>query len=844
MVFSGCKIDSLKPQKEKYFSTFLIALATAIAFFVPYIIMSEGYFTFAGDFNAEQISFYQLCHKAVKDGDIFWNWNTGLGGSFIGSYGLYLLGSPFFWLTIPFPNWLVPYLMGPILILKFSLSALTAYFYIRRFTRTPLAARLGGLLYAFSGFSICSFSEINFHEAMIFFPLLLLSLELLITENKRMVFAVAVAVCAISNFYFFFGMLVFLSIYFFVRLFSGAITIKFSRFLIIVLETILGTSLAAFLILPTVVSLINTANLSNVLLGQDTIIYKDTQTYTNILWSFLFPISSTENLTPVSWLPLFSTVGVLGFFANQKKTWLKIIIALCILIAFVPILNSVFYGFNESYSSHWFYMPILMLCLATATTAEDSIVNWSPSYRWVLTLTVILTALIGFFPQNKSNGEVVLGLYNKENGYSFWITSLVATISLIILGLVLKSSRKNNKAFLRNATIFVSIIAVIFGNLYIALNRFNVQDSKENVIDSLIEADVKLPDNEEYRVDVYDGTDNTSMYLGLNDITAKHSITNSSIKEFYDYVGEDDGTDAELRALLSVKYLLNPKHSNSFIDKETHATKMVDYQYIKTEDNYYIYENKNYIPYGFSYDYYMSYDYCNSLPQNQRSAAMLKAILLNSEQIREYGSMMKNLENFSSYNYADYTYTDKELAKNCENLKETSATEFKINNNGFTATVERREKNLVFFSVPYDKGWNAYVNGNLVKIEKVNAGFMAVLVPEGINDIQFIYNPPYLVTGLIITGGTAVLTLIYLIIWFILSKRIADNNIYPEGNELLRLWGAQEMREEEEAEIPDKEPYFPRRSILDDDISTEIPHIEPKFNGGFEINKDLFKDDE
>lgn len=231
MNFSSAKAMLIRGQKEKRLSTFLIALLVAAALFAPYMIMSEGYFIFYGDFNVQQIPFYQECHRAIRSGEIFWNWNTDLGANFIGSYSFYLLGSPFFWLTLPFPNSFVPYLMGPLLILKFALAALTGYMYIRRFTRTSDAARLGGILYAFSGFSVYNVFFNHFHEAIIFFPLLLLSMELLLTENKRGYFALAVFICALSNYFFFFGMVVFSVIYYIVRLCSGAIKFRFKSFL-------------------------------------------------------------------------------------------------------------------------------------------------------------------------------------------------------------------------------------------------------------------------------------------------------------------------------------------------------------------------------------------------------------------------------------------------------------------------------------------------------------------------------------------------------------------------------------------------------------------------------------
>ena len=178
MRFSELKKQTLGRNKGKGLSTFLLALLTAAAFFVPFIIKDSGYFLFYGDFNVQQIPFYKHCHEMLRSGNIGWDFGTDLGVNFIGSYSFYTIGSPFFWLTLPFPTDFVPYLIGPLLILKFACSALTGYLFINRFTRTPEAARIGGLLYAFSGFAVYNIFFNHFHEAIVFFPLLLLSVEL------------------------------------------------------------------------------------------------------------------------------------------------------------------------------------------------------------------------------------------------------------------------------------------------------------------------------------------------------------------------------------------------------------------------------------------------------------------------------------------------------------------------------------------------------------------------------------------------------------------------------------------------------------------------------------------
>ena len=871
MNFSCLKHTALRPQKEKYLSTFIIALITASALFVPYMIMGEGYFIFYGDFNVQMIPFYKEAHKAIKAGNIFWNWNTDLGANFIGSYSYYLLGSPFFWLTIPFPNWMVPYFMGPLLILKFACAAFTAYCYIRRFTRTPQAARLGGLLYAFSGFSVYNIFFNMFHEAIIVFPLLLLSLELLITENRRFIFALTVALCAVTNYFFFFGMVVFTVIYFFVRLFSGAIKVKISRFFVLVFEAVLGLALAAFLLLPSILAILGNSRISEVLLGWNAIMYGKEQIYANIMECFFFPpdIPARPVFFPGAnvkwsslggWLPLFSMVGVFVWFSQRKNHWLKRVLGISIFMAMVPILNSVFYAFNTAYYARWFYMPILLMCLATVSLTEDSTVKWSIGYKWVLGITAAVTLVIGFFPQKDTeNDKLIFGLYSQSDDgmytFRFWVTCAIAILSLVILGMLLKLIKTDRKAFYRGATVCVCIISAVYGNFFIACGRSHSYDIKEIMIDKLIEGEVDLEDDSNFRVDVYDGVDNTSMYLGLPGINAFHSVVPGSIMSFYDYIGVErsvasrpDTDVAAIRPLLSVKYLLNRKDGDSFLDDDN-ETLMPDYEYVKTSGGYYIYENKNYIPYGFSYDYYMSYEFCDSYSKSDRASLMLKAVLLTDEQIKKYSYLLDNLENLElpPYYYEEegtsLSLTDEAMAYDCEQLRETSADLFEIDNDGFTAKVTRDKDNLVFFSVPYDDGWTAYVNGKEAEIENVNVGFMAVKVGTGESEIRFVYRTPGLVNGLLITGGACIVLLLYILIWTIYKKNHSPDNCYPEGEQLIKEWRRQD-REDALKILSERFPENPKESILDDNSDINIPHIENGFDGGFKIDSDILENDE
>ena len=267
--------------KHGYVQIFGIGLITSLLLFLPFLIMDGGYFFYYGDFNVQQIPFYLHAHDAVRSGWTGWDWLTDLGASFVGSYSFYLLGSPFFWLTIPFPSEAVPYLMAPLLMLKFALTSVTGYAYIRRFTCREETAMFCGLMYAFSGFNLYNIFFNHFNEAVLFFPLLLIAMEELMLNHCRGGFALAAAACALVNYYFFFGEVLFCIVYFLLRARDYRLTLK--KFGLLALEAVLGVLLAGVLLLPSFWAVIDNPRTESYLTGFDTLFYKDVQRYGLIL---------------------------------------------------------------------------------------------------------------------------------------------------------------------------------------------------------------------------------------------------------------------------------------------------------------------------------------------------------------------------------------------------------------------------------------------------------------------------------------------------------------------------------------------------------------------------------
>ena len=531
---------------------FWIAFATAFLFFIPFILFDNGYFLFYGDFNVQQVPFYQMCHDAVRSGNLGWSWTTDLGANFIGSYTFYLLGSPFFWLTIPFPSEAVPYLMGPLLILKFACASATGAHYIRRYVTRGDAAVLGGLLYAFSGFSVYNIFFNHFHEAIVFFPLMLWALDEYIATRRRGVFAFTVFLCCFVNYYFFVGQVTFTLIYFFLRLFTRSFKLNLRDFLLLFCEAVVGVLMSCVLLVPTILAVVQNPRVDNPPNGWSALLYGWNQRYIHILECFFFPpdIPARPNFTPDSeakwaslgaWLPLFSMTGVLGFLHRRGRHWLKTFLPILFLMAFVPILNSSFQLFNSSYYARWYYMLTLMMSLATVLAVDTPHTDWLRALRRTCGITLGIALPIGLMWEKTTEADgtetITFGL--EDYPTRFWSYVAIALLSLLLLAILLKWIRRGKRRFLRYAIRGTMLITVVYAVFFIALGKTQSDDTHKHIIPYCLNGgeDISLPDTKNCRVDVFDGMDNQAMFWQIPTIQAFHSIVPGSVMEFYPPIG-------------------------------------------------------------------------------------------------------------------------------------------------------------------------------------------------------------------------------------------------------------------------------------------------------------------
>lgn len=800
---------------------FLLALLTAAIIFIPFIIWDKGYFFFFGDFNVQQIPFYKLAHEAVRKGDLFWNWHTDLGANFIGSYSFYLLGSPFFWLTLPFPTSFVPHLMAPLLILKHACASFTACLYLKRFVRRKEFAVIGALLYAFSGYAVYNVFFNHFHEAIIFFPLLLVGLEELMVNNRRGVFALAVAANAFVNYWFFIGEVVFTLLYFFVRAFSPEWRITFRKFFRTALEAVIGLLIAMALFLPSVMAIMGNprTGASELLNGWNLWLYWHNQLYPAIVSSAFFPpdLPSRPNLFPdrgakwaslSAWLPMISMCGVLAYL-KSRRDWLRRILLVSFLFALVPVLNSAFILFNNSYYARWYYMPLLLMALASVRALETPGIDLKKGMVLTGGFTLAVTVILAVTPREEDD-SLVIGLTKYPERFA--AVAATALLGLAAFIMIWKAVR-GRPVYSRYLTVALCVVSVTYSVTFIAMGKAHSDDTdfiRDVALDGRYQ--LELDDSRFARSDLYDSMDNLGMYWHLPNLQAFHSIVPTSLMEFYPKVGVKRDVSSkpetkyyQLRSFLSTRWFFVKE------EEEDQEDLMPGWELVSNQMGYNVYENQYWIPMGFTYDYYITVRDFEEIAQDRRAAALLRVLVLKDEAAERHGDILEHMEpaHYESLTESDY-YTD------CNNRRETAATRFDIDSRGFTSEITLPRENLVFYSVPYDKGWSATVNGRPVQIEKVDVGFMAVRAPAGNNVIRFTYTTPGLYAGLVLSLGG----LLSLAAYLLLSRRFLRPEPPAQGFDSAYM------------ALPDVEPEpfdaAPEAPFGDEPELPELPELPPE----------------
>jgi uncharacterized membrane protein YfhO len=765
---------------------------------IPVMMCEEGYFIYYGDFNAQQIPFYNLANDAVRSGQFGWNWYTDLGSDLLTSYSFYLSASPFFWLTVLLPRFAVTYAIPVLLAVKHGFASLTAYAYIRRFVRSKEAALVGALLYAFSGFQVFNLFFNHFQDVTALFPLMLIAMEENINNRRRGWFAVIVAVMAALNYYFFTGEVVFLFAYFFMRLPCRDFRATWGRFLGLLFEAFIGTCIACVVLLPSALAILGNYRVNERLWGADWLFFREPSRVIRVIQTFFMPSDAPArpNLfksegarwsSVGGYFPLFSVLGIIAFVRTHRKHWAVRLSVFCIVCSFVPILNSMFYTFNAAYYARWFFMPILIFAMMTAVSLDDEQADFRPAVKLTAAVLVIFGA-ISFIPESK-DGKLSWFSLPQDFAY-FWVQFFIAAACLIYAVYLLK---RRKKGF---ACGWLSVISTCLASLVCVLAVVIYGAATPKDANTYINAAVRgkkyvceqVSEDNFFRADISENCDNYPMLWGLPSMRCFQSVVSTSIMDFYDSIGVQrdvasraDITHYTLRGLLSVKYYYREiKTGYTYADLKAGTADQTDiknenneieaakvditeylpgFEYVRSDPYFEVYETTLYVPMGFGYSEYVSEETTESMAKSSREKLLMRALVLSDEQIAKYGDILTELPNESAVGLNKFDYE-----RFCLQKRQNCADRFSCDSYGFSADITLKKPELVFFSVPYSKGWTAEVNGKPADVERVSYGFMAVRADEGANEIVFRYRTPGLFAGATVSLAAVLILAVYLLV--------------------------------------------------------------------------------
>ena len=657
--------------------TILFIIIVGIIFSIFFI--NDKTFIWQADGLKQHFIILKDFHEAIREfisnpsnGLDLFSWEMGLGMDVIGQYSYYVLGDSFAYLSLLFPTQYLEIVYSCLIILRLYFIGIAfiqyaKYHHANNHQNSQKNILLGAILYTFSSFAL--FAGVRhpyFLNAMILFPFLLLGVDKLLKENKKVFLTVWVAISAISNYYFFYMHTIMLIIYAIIQYFceyrKEGIKHFFRKLGSGIFIYIIGILIASIILLPTIYAFLNSART-----GEDAICQYSLDYYKSLFSINLFTVYGDNwSYIGVSSIILVMLPVLLMRRKQYKVYFTYLIVATLFLI--IPILGSFMNGFSFP-NNRWSFIYAFILSYIV-TLCLDS--HYSKKEIKAMNLIMILYTAIA-----------VIGILccKIESTYVIYLVQII--LAFFMLGCIWYQNNdkvdetslehvKKNKMSLNNKihkvypwqeklyknrftiAIFslsiISIILMAFG-LYSSYDR---NYAKEFIAEGQTEEKLatQLGKNESYAKNIQNilQTDhsfyriakiphhvqNLSIYYGYSSTECFLSIGNQYVYnlnlELADYQHSTTscirglGDRTKITTLLGTKYyVVDEKNENN-----------IPYGYLlkDEQDGVKTYENQYALPIGVVYTQYMIREAYESLSPLEKEDALLKVAVVDEQDIQ------------------------------------------------------------------------------------------------------------------------------------------------------------------------------------------------------------------
>ncbi len=812
--------------KIVYILAFIIPMVILIAIYFARGIFPFGDSTYLrSDMYHQYLPFYSELWNKIHDHTGFtYSWNIGLGINFTALYAYYL-SSPVNWLIFLFPHKYLIEVMNVIIILKISAASVTFTYYIcKRFNTEKIYVSVFGMFYALSGYLAAYSWNIMWLDCVLLLPLIFLGLERLVREKKCFLYCLTLALAILSNYYISIMICITMVIYFvflIIRYSKGNLKWYLITFKNFAAFSLLAGGLAAVLLIPVMYALGYTVS-SNITFP------KAFTEYFPILQMLARHLMNVETHLALEHHPniycgvavfLLIPLYIMNKKINTREKVGKIIILLIFLVAFnMNVFNFIWHGFHYPNSlpcrQSFIYIFILL------TMCYDAIKDIKFYSRSELTAS--LWTAIGFL--------LLCDQFFTEDVIDFKIIYISGFfIALYMLLMYFYRSRRIPYMLFLFLFFTSTILECALNYEETALGTTNrtyyLEDNED--ITLLLETAKNLSDTF-YRVEKYSGvrTKNDAAWHDYQSVSTFSSTANGGLSRLYGYLGMENSTNAYSyngatflsSALLGVKYVLSD-------------TQMIEndlLSYVASSGERYLYQNNYVLPLGFMVPatFPVEWDMKNTNPFSVQNSFLQTAcgvenvfVQLNTESltsssvrinpgrtqqiyVRVLNNNLDNVnvyinDNSKSYNIKHNHLIDLGVLNATDEIRVTSndmettlsVQAYTINQTAFIDALNRLNKcgfeitdfhntrikgtitaendGYMLMSVPYDRGWKIYVDGELIEQSSIENALTLIELTAGTHTISMKYTPEGLKLGMAITINCGII----FVALYVLSNR-------------------------------------------------------------------------
>ena len=768
------------------------------------------------DLKSQYVSLFNYFKNFLHgNASIFYSFNNTLGGNMFGTYAYYL-SSPLNFLLVFSSTKNIPNFMFLIILIKIGLSGLFMNIFLNHKKSNYFYSLIFSCFYALMAYNVSYYFNLMWLDCVYMAPLVLYGVDNILKDNNGKLYIVALSLTIIFNFYIAYMVCIFIVIYFLYELFLNyEFKDKIRNIKTLFICSFISLLISSFILVPTI---INMGNIMRSPVGDS--MFAKGDIFNNFLVGlsklYMLPQNSDNILckyTPNIYFGILPLLFCLTYFYSYKSNKDKILTLGVIIIFYlcfsVDIFNLFWHGFtypNGYAYRNSFLFSLFMLLIGYITVTSNIKLSFSKFLLFVFVLIFI--------------GNCQL---NISGNPSFSILSIVLTVIFFIIYYFI-SNRKSIifKIFLM-VMVFVELFIQVHNSFLISSklgydadysyyidNICSLSNSKKYRFDSpLIFGAMESFTCDDMRIagatsfnnkNVYNFFYNTgydvtySTVVSNDDIPVINSLM--SVKKYlsnysFDYLREIDyyfGDDKkysfylkENENVLPIGYVINDKYNLIFESRDTdnpfeyqnalinsmsglNKDVFIPYEIDKIDDENYSVDIIN------SEDIYVYVEY--DIPEND---VYFGEIIINDDSytIDSDSTGIFRIKNDFVNTKIDvksdmigkklyFYYLDNDIFNEHINvLKKNVLNVDKINKNYLVGNIELKKSGILFLSIPYEDGWNIYVDGKKVDYFKLYDTFIGIKLSKGSHDVKMVFYSPGINVGLLFTFIGIIAFLVY-----------------------------------------------------------------------------------